>query len=48
MYALDTRRVMIKLRCPPERLEDVAEVLRMKLKTRDGTYMAFRESIRKK
>jgi hypothetical protein len=47
-YALDTKRVMIKLRCPPERLEDVAEVLRMKLKTRDGTYMAFRESVRKK
>ena len=48
VYALDTKRVMIKLRCPAERLEDVAEVLRMKLKTKDGTFVAFREGIRKK
>ena len=32
VYALDTKRVMIKLRCAPERLEDVAEVLRMKVR----------------
>ena len=43
VYALDTKRVMIKLRCAPERLEDVAEVLRMKLRTRDGQFLAFRE-----
>jgi len=48
VYALDTKRVMLKLRCPEERLEDVAEVLKMKLKTRNGSYIAFRESIRKK
>lgn len=27
---------MIKVRCPADRLTDVAEVLRLKLKTRDG------------
>ena len=48
VYALDTSKVMIKLRCPTDRLEDVAEVLRMKLKTKDGSYVAFREAIRKK
>mmetsp|Transcript_9876 Transcript_9876/g.14626 ORF Transcript_9876/g.14626 Transcript_9876/m.14626 type:complete len:1416 (-) Transcript_9876:162-4409(-) len=45
IYALDKKRVMIKLRCPPERLMDVAEVLRLKLKTRDGVYAPFRESM---
>jgi len=44
IYALDTRRVMIKVRCPAERLMDVAEVLRLKLRTSEGTYEAFRES----
>ena len=44
IYALDTRRVMIKVRCPAERLMDVAEVLRLKLRTTEGTYEAFRES----
>lgn len=36
VYAVDTRRVMIKVRCPEDRLTDVAEVLRIKMKTRDG------------
>ena len=45
IYALDTRKVMIKIRCPAERLTDVAEVLRLKLKTRDGTYAPFREKM---
>lgn len=44
VYALDTRRVMIKLRCPPDRLTDVAEVLRVKLKTKDGSFAPFREN----
>ena len=36
VYAVDTRRVMIKVRCPEDRLADVAEVLRLKMKTLDG------------
>lgn len=36
VYAVDTRRVMIKIRCPEDRLTDLAEVLRLKMKTIDG------------
>lgn len=36
VYALDTRRVMLKVRCPVDRLEDVAEALKLKLKTKSG------------
>lgn len=36
VYSLDTKRVMIKLRCPAERLQDVAEVLNIKLKSANG------------
>lgn len=36
LYALDTRKVMIKVRCPVDRLQDVAEALKLKLKTKDG------------
>jgi hypothetical protein len=43
VYSLDPRRVMIKVRCPSDRLMDVAEVLRLKLKTRDGSFAPFRE-----
>ena len=43
IYAVDTRKVMIKVRCPEDRLTDVAEVLRLKMKTHDGTTAAFRE-----
>jgi hypothetical protein len=34
---------MIKIRCPEDRLTDVAEVLRLKMKTDKGTYVPFRE-----
>jgi hypothetical protein len=44
IYGIDTRRVMIKLKCPPDRLTDVAEVLRIKLLTRDGSFAPFREN----
>lgn len=36
LYALDTKKVMIKVRCPVDRLQDVAEALKLKLKTKDG------------
>ena len=43
IYDLDTKRVMIKIRCPTDRLMDVAEVLRLKMKTTDDYYMPFQE-----
>jgi len=36
IFDLDTKNVMIKLRCPTERLVDVAEVLQLKVKTIEG------------
>jgi len=45
IYALDTRKVMIKVRCPVDRLQDVAEALKLKLKTKDGDYAPFREDM---
>jgi hypothetical protein len=43
IYAVDTRRVMIKIRCPEDRLTDVAEVLRLKMQTIEGSFAPFRE-----
>jgi len=43
LYSVDTRRVMIKVRCPEDRLTDVAEVLRLQMKTVDDTFAPFRE-----
>lgn len=34
---------MIKVRCPEDRLTDVAEVLRLMMKTKDGRFEPFRE-----
>ncbi|GKY94550.1 hypothetical protein MPSEU_000420700 [Mayamaea pseudoterrestris] len=45
VYSLDPNRVMIKIRCPPERMLDVAEVLRVKLRTKEGTFAPFREDM---
>jgi ABC-type multidrug transport system fused ATPase/permease subunit len=46
LYALDKKYVMIKLRCPKDRLQDVAEVLRLGLRTKDGWYEPFTEESR--
>jgi hypothetical protein len=43
LYSVNTNRVMIKVRCPEDRLTDVAEVLRLKMKTIDGGFAPFRE-----
>lgn len=40
VYALDTRRVMLKVRCPVDRLQDVAEALKLKLKTKSGKLLS--------
>ena len=44
IYSLDTRRILIKVHCPDDRLMDVAEVLRIQLKTRNGAFAPFREN----
>jgi hypothetical protein len=44
IYALDTKTVMIKIKCPEDRLMDVAEVLRLKMKTTHGYFAPFKES----
>lgn len=36
VFDLDTRKVMIKIRCPTDRIMDVAEVLMLRLKTVEG------------
>lgn len=41
LYALDTKKVMIKVRCPVDRLQDVAEALKMKLKTKEGKLLSL-------
>jgi hypothetical protein len=41
VYSLDPNRVMIKVRCPTYRLVDVAEVLKLKIRTQDNSYVAF-------
>ncbi|KAL3941311.1 MAG: hypothetical protein SGBAC_004311 [Bacillariaceae sp.] len=43
LYSVNTNKVMIKVRCPEDRLTDVAEVLRLHLKTKDGAFAPFRE-----
>jgi len=45
VYSLDPRTVMLKIRCPEDRLYDVAEVLRLKCKTMEGNYVPFREDM---
>jgi hypothetical protein len=45
VFSVDPRKVMIKIRCPEDRLTDVAEVLRLKIKTNDGSYAQFHEDI---
>ena len=43
VFSADPRKVMIKIRCPEDRLTDLAEVLRLKIKTKEGSYAPFHE-----
>jgi Calcium-activated chloride channel len=45
LYSIDPRQVVIKVSCPSYRLMDVAEVLRVKLKTLDGSFAPFRQDM---
>ncbi len=42
LYHVDTRRVMLRIRLPVERLEAVAERMRLRLRRRDGTFGRFK------
>ncbi len=43
VFSADPRKVMLKIRCPEDRLTDLAEVLRLKMKTKEGSYAPFHE-----
>jgi hypothetical protein len=45
VYSLDRRQVILKINCPTYRIMDVAEVLRVKLKTWDGSFASFRQDL---
>eukprot|EP00977_Amphora_coffeiformis_P008293 scaffold1878_cov170-Amphora_coffeaeformis.AAC.6 len=45
VYSLDRRQVILKINCPSYRIMDVAEVLRVKLKTWDGSFASFRQDL---
>ena len=45
-FSWDLQRVILKIRCPQWRLEEVAEHMHLKLKTRDGTFKRFKVSRR--
>ena len=46
VYAIDNNRVVLKIACPSYRLMDVAEVLRLKVKTCDGkSFAPFRQDM---
>ncbi len=42
LYHVDTRRVMLRIRLPVERMEAVAERMRLRLRRRDGTFGRFK------
>eukprot|EP01031_Cornospumella_fuschlensis_P037259 gene37259-45232_t len=46
VYSYDLYRVILKLKCPPWRLEQMAEQMRIKIKTRGGYMKPFRVSRR--
>jgi hypothetical protein len=46
VFSWDLTRVILKLRCPQWRLEEMAEKMHMKLRRRDGTFKRFKRSKR--
>ncbi len=42
LYHVDTRRIMLRIRLPVERMESVAESMRLRLRRRDGTFGRFK------
>jgi hypothetical protein len=46
VFSWDLTRVILKLKCPQWRLEEVAEKMHLKLRKRDGSYKRFKRSRR--
>ena len=46
VFAWDLSRVILKVRCPQWRLEEVAEHIKLKLRNRDGSVRRFKVSRR--
>jgi hypothetical protein len=46
VFSWDLNKVILKIRCPQWRLEEVAEYMHMRLKTRDGSLRRFKVSKR--
>ena len=44
MFSWDLSRVILKIRCPQDRLEEVAEKMHLKLKNREGAVRRFKVS----
>ena len=42
VFSWDLRRIILKIRCPQRRLEDVAEKMHLKLKNREGAVRRFK------
>lgn len=46
VYSWDLTRIILKIKCPQWRLEEVAELMHLRLKNRDGTMRRFKVSRR--
>ncbi|CAM9717618.1 unnamed protein product [Choristocarpus tenellus] len=46
LYGLDRRNVMLKIRLPRHKLEEVAEEMRLRMRRRDGTMARFKKDRR--
>lgn len=44
VFSWDLSRVILKIRCPQDRLEEVAEKMHLKLKNREGAIRRFKVS----
>jgi hypothetical protein len=45
VFSWDLRRIILKIRCPQSRLEQVAEKMHIKLKNREGAIRRFKVRI---
>lgn len=46
VYSWDLRRIILKVKCPPARLEEVAEKMHLRIRRKDGTLKVFKRSKR--
>lgn len=46
VFSWDLRRIILKIKCPSERLEEVAEKMHLRIRRKDGTLRVFKRSKR--